>query len=260
MAILGGVIKDAVSQAGLFNGVVYLAGTLTNETCDSNGVWLWGAHTNVIVFVGQSLTFTAYGHDSITKEIPPADGNGYIWMPVSLNRTPPPPNSCFTGDVKIVMEDGSEKDIADLRPGDFVLGRHGKINQVIGIENPTLGSRSLFGFNGNEPFVTAEHPFLTDKGWQSIDPLATSLENSSIPVTALQANDQLVKFQVIQVSKRQLAGHPEEGHINVTLYKENLSSIKAYKKDPDTPLYNLLLNGNNTYFANRYLVHNKGDH
>ena len=42
------------------------------------------------------------------------------------------------------------------------------------------------------------------------------------------------------------------------LVEEPVSSIEGVAADPDTVVYNLLLDGNNTYFANDYLVHNKG--
>jgi hypothetical protein len=46
------------------------------------------------------------------------------------------------------------------------------------------------------------------------------------------------------------------------LVKENgkfelIWSITSKKADPRTPLYNFKLDGNNTYYANGYLVHNK---
>jgi hypothetical protein len=37
-----------------------------------------------------------------------------------------------------------------------------------------------------------------------------------------------------------------------------LQSIKEKVADPGTQLYNFILEGNNTYYANGYLVHNKG--
>ena len=36
-----------------------------------------------------------------------------------------------------------------------------------------------------------------------------------------------------------------------------IRSILGVTASPDTVVYNLLLNGNHTYFANGYLVHNK---
>ncbi|HCY20842.1 TPA: hypothetical protein DIC40_03155 [Patescibacteria group bacterium] len=46
------------------------------------------------------------------------------------------------------------------------------------------------------------------------------------------------------------------------LIKENneieyIWSIQSTTADPEIPLYNFKLDGNNTYYANGYLVHNK---
>lgn len=260
MAILGGVIKDAISQVGLFNGMACITGTLTCESCDANGVWVWGTHTTVVVFVGQSLSFSAYGHDPVTMTIPNPDANGYIWMVVSLNRSAATPSSCFTADTKVLMEDGSEREIAAVKIGDYVLGQNGKPNQVLAIETPLLGYRSLFAFNGSTPFVTAEHPFLSNVGWTSIDPAATAMENNLLKTIPLRTGSRLIRYSSVKVPALQYAGIYAAENASMILYEEELLSITEHIGDPATPLYNLILDGNNTYFANKYLVHNKGDH
>ena len=61
-----------------------------------------------------------------------------------------------------------------------------------GVERVTLGARRLYGFDGGPLFVTAEHPFMTDTGWKSINPSATAAENDSLKVGALAPGDALV--------------------------------------------------------------------
>ena len=58
--------------------------------------------------------------------------------------------------------------------GELVLGRTGAVSRVVDIERPQLGGRRLYAFNGGAPFVTAEHPFLSERGWCAIDPAADS--------------------------------------------------------------------------------------
>jgi len=144
--------------------------------------------------------------------------------------------SCFVGDTLVALADGSHKRIDSVSVGDRVLGEDGAVNTVVGIETPPLGDRALYSINGGEAFVTAEHPFMTTEGWKSIDPDTTALE-SAVPVTQLEVGDTLVR---------------EDGAPEV------VRSITESTAHPSSEtLYNLLLDGNHTYFADGYLVHNK---
>jgi hypothetical protein len=68
-------------------------------------------------------------------------------------------------------------------------------NIVTEIERVTLGSRKLYGFGDGPLFVTAEHPFMTDSDWKSIDPSATEKENGALHVAKLMPGDALVTMQ-----------------------------------------------------------------
>lgn len=145
--------------------------------------------------------------------------------------------SCFTGDTLVCMASGPDKQIADVLEGDIVLGMGGEENTVTGIEIPIVGERDIFSFNDGKPFVTIEHPFMTSEGWKSLSPLKTKQETNDVETKLLMVGDYL------------------EG-LGSPLVK--LEAIEKHQFDPETPVYNLLLAGNHTYFANGYLVHNKG--
>ncbi len=187
--------------------------------------------------------------------------------------------SCFTPETRVVMADGSLKAIADIRVGEIVLGQDGAHNVVSGVERVTLGSRMLYGFDGGPLFVTAEHPFMTDAGWKSIDPAATAAENGNLTVGTLEPGDALV---TIGRSDWRLAalGDPR-GTAEGALGLQTLTFVSAVTAGPETPLFNLLLDGNHTYWVvqsadapllqtisattntpaigeKAYLVHNKG--
>ena len=142
---------------------------------------------------------------------------------------------CFVADTLVLMEDGSHKRIADIEIDDIVIGCTGH-NKVIGIEIPKLGDRELYTLNGNHPaWFTAEHPFyVLDKGWASIDPDQT-FEDHKFKVGSLTIGDIVEKYTG----------------------SEEITSITVFNNDPELPVYNLLLDGDHTYFANDYLVHNK---
>lgn len=142
--------------------------------------------------------------------------------------------SCFTGDTRVTMADGSRKRIDALVVGDRVRGQS-RINRVVGMETPALGARALYSINGSDAFVTHEHPFMTTEGWKSIDPAATARENAAMAVGVLQVGDVLVR---------------EQGYTRIR-------SLAPATGDAGITVFNPLLDGDHTYYADGYLVHNK---
>jgi hypothetical protein len=151
------------------------------------------------------------------------------------------------------MADGTSRPIELIGFGDLVLGENGSVSRVIGVERPLLGNRKLYSLNGSEPFVTAEHPFMTGEGWKSIDPAATAAERSDLRVAKLQTGDSLVELAEMLVPA--LIGGNEP--VEIRTRSVALRSLEPATADPSTQLYNLLLDGDHTYFANDFLVHNK---
>jgi len=162
--------------------------------------------------------------------------------------------SCFTGGTRIAMADGEEKPIELIREGDLVLGKSGHPNRVIAVERPILGDRKLYALNGGSPFVTAEHPIMTATGWKSIDPSATEAENPLLIVKRLMVNDALLCLKGCAVSVGPTVGKETA---KPQLESISLVSMGSQHADPGTTVYNLLLEGDHTYFANGFLVHNK---
>lgn len=142
--------------------------------------------------------------------------------------------SCFIADTMVTLANGTQKAIQDVQIGDVLKGDVTN-NTVLAFHQPLLGNDKLYSFNGGEYFVTAEHPFLTTKGWKSIDPSKTKKENIGITVTPLHIGDTLVT---------------DKGLVKLT----TIDSKNAAKT---TQLYNFILDGDHTYYADGYLVHNK---
>lgn len=171
--------------------------------------------------------------------------------------------SCFTATTPVLMADGTSRPIAAVRIGDEVLGEDGAVNRVVAIETPALGSRKLYAFNGGPAFVTPEHPFMTRAGWKSMAPDATFAENNSFAVGALKAGDELVKLQAVTPRARPMsvawsgAMQASSAEVLVETQFSRLESTVPQDGDPFMTVYNLRLDGNHTYFANGYLVHNK---
>jgi hypothetical protein len=231
------------------------------QPTDANGEWIFEELDDTII--GEIVQISKLGYISKNYEIDQKQAGTVqtVCLNASPHGTVDPnqptgrgPSCCFTGDTRITLADGSERSIALIREGDLVLGRSGQPNRVIGIERPLLGSRKLYALNDGVPFVTAEHPFLTESGWKSIDPDATAAENANLVVGRLTVQDVLIKLQRCKVPVASSGPAPS---LEVILESISLVHLKARHADPATPLYNLLLDGDHAYFADGLIVHNK---
>ena len=147
--------------------------------------------------------------------------------------------SCFVAGTAVKLASGLSACIEDIKMGDILLGEDNSHNKVLEFDHPMLDGRKLYSINGSAHFVTEEHPFKTTSGWKSISHQATTIEDPHIArelkVTSLEPGDILMC---------------DGGEVLVL----ELSEID---NAPDQRVYNFKLSGNNTYYANGYLVHNK---
>jgi hypothetical protein len=163
---------------------------------------------------------------------------------------------CFVAGTRISMADGTSKPIELVEVGDRVLGRDGRVNRVLDLARPFLGNRPLFALNGNSPFVTAGHPFLTTAGWKAVDPAAAAKDVPGLPVGRLAVGDRLLAL--VPAAVPVLVGGPNiEDGAEVRPALVRLERLDGRTTDPATPLFNLRVDGDHTYFANDLLVHNK---
>ena len=127
------------------------------------------------------------------------------------------------------------KNIEDVKVGDIVVGENGN-NTVKELYITTVGERLLYSLNGGAYFVTQEHPFMTKDGWKAINPKKSYWEmpDVGIDITPLKVGDILIL---------------ENEEIE-------LKTIDWEVSPDDQVVYNLMLDGDNTYYADGYLVHN----
>ena len=186
--------------------------------------------------------------------ITPVQPSVPIPTPKPVPTLPPAPAiefSCFTGDTMIIMADYTEKKISEIKIGDKVLsgkckdcgGYHS--NTVNGIETPKLGNRKVYGFNGKKPFVSEEHPIKTASGWAAVNV-------NLLKEWEWHTYDEIVKEELKDIKDLSV------GDELVTIRgNELLKQYQMVELPAETQLYNLLLDGDNTYFANDIMVHNK---
>jgi intein/homing endonuclease len=154
------------------------------------------------------------------------------------------------------MSDGSERPIEQIRIGDLLLGPDGEVNRVVELRRPRLRDRKLYALNGSGHFVTAGHPFMTSDGWKSLDPEATMRENPGLPVGKLAVGDLLVAVHRVPVLAA-AGGVGVAEPVVPELISIPVTQIEGRGADPETPLYNLHVEGRHVYFADGFLVHNK---
>ena len=155
-------------------------------------------------------------------------------------------NSCFMPWTPIIMADGiTRKPISEIVVGDQVLSRDGNANTVKEIETPMLGKRLVYGWGGKDPFVSEEHPMMTTEGWGAFNP--TTLFEGEFHTFTEVVKEELKDVVEIKTGT-ELVTH---------MGNEVISDLVPESMPEDTIIYNLLLDGDNTYYANNVLVHNK---
>jgi hypothetical protein len=135
---------------------------------------------------------------------------------------PPDPPTCFAAETSIAMADGSQRPIASLRRGDWVLSLDVETQTLQRAQisaTMTADVDSYYILNGYLQ-VTAEHPFFSQGRW--------------VPVAELRIGDSL----------ETLTGTP--------LRLES----KALVKRP-LSVFNITVMGEHNYYAGGVLVHNK---
>jgi len=166
--------------------------------------------------------------------------------------------SCFTGTTLILMADGTKVPIQELKEGDLVMGAAGTANRVQQIEHVPLAGRTLYGLNGLTPFVTAEHPFLSTDGWRSLSPAATAIENDALEVSRLMVGDQLLQLQALNVVPGDSDATARDLSQLLELRPVMLEEITSEALPLEITLFNLILDGDHSYIAADFVVHNKG--
>jgi hypothetical protein len=142
--------------------------------------------------------------------------------------------SCFLSGTKISMADGSEKNIEDVKVGDYVIGRDGKA-EVYELENPIGdGYYILILVDGTELRVTDEHPIYArngkEEGWSAIASEKTQFKTSDLnEMDEVRALNGWVSIKEIR-------------YVNEEVQTYNLKSVEG-----------------STFYAAGVLVHNKED-
>ena len=140
---------------------------------------------------------------------------------------------CFAPGTMVLLANGDKKTIEHLKVGDILWGSQKSRNTVVHLQIMRKQDRKIYAFNNGRYFVTGDHPFMSTNGWKALDPPIAQKQHPGLKVGLLQVNDRLITLKgSIQIKK---------------------ISFKTFK---DAVVYNPQLDGNHTYYADDFLVHN----
>jgi len=163
------------------------------------------------------------------------------------------PSECFVPEAKVLMADGSLRQIQNIAIGDKVMSWKGAVNTVVDTPTFTLGENKIHGFNGILPFITSMHPIMTDNGWASFNPEAykthwpedyalVAAENEAKIIHELKEDDPIAW----KIGTADVVYSP-------------MDDMTTRSEAADFKVYNLTLDGDKTFVVEDIVVHNKGD-
>lgn len=179
-----------------------------------SGILSWQSGSNTVQFVSATVlspgdrVLTSAGTGLLINDINVVyDTGSYYSFDVEESDTILlKPNSiivhnyeCFAAGTQILMEDGTTKNIEDVRTGDIVKSFNFNTNEI---ENKLVGNTlsvlsdhiALVKFeDGNVLKVTKDHPIWTNNGWSALD-VELTMEKYQIGVAQLNVGDIVKRF------------------------------------------------------------------
>jgi hypothetical protein len=163
--------------------------------------------------------------------------------------------TCFPSSTKILLCNGRWMSIEDIRPGDEVMSFYGNCNKVLDIYHTTLGDRFMMGFSDESLFFTPEESLWAkndkEEYWTVSNYnmfLAEENLNYFINGVSYARYGLKRKKPILQIHEMKYA------HLNGWI--EHIPRTYGRKKfDVSTVVYNLIPDGDSTYFVNGYITY-----
>lgn len=159
---------------------------------------------------------------------------------------------CFVAGTLVTLKGGCEKEIENIEAYDVIVAANGSLS-IHSDEKVFVdvdASYIVYGFElvdeeGNSlsirPFVTAGHLFMTDEGWEAIDPFMAMIENPHRAIGELKPGEWLHRMDASECS------------FKYKRYQIKAFTSKALK--PGEKVYGIYINdGPQSYHANGFLV------
>mgnify|MGYP000153055087 FL=1 len=210
----------------------------------------FGTQKTINVYAGNVIRFYGWiaqsgtGIDVSVTVLDGSDNSTVDTFDIDHFDQPQSPYGCFLENSMVMLEDLTSKRIADMQPGDMVIGDNGIVNQVIELRVRDQAERVMFNINDLQ--TTESHPIKTSEGWKAISPEAAMAIHPDMTITQLNVGDSLTRVNAQGVEYADEITSITAVIMNVQVYNLNVSGN-------DTPD----ITGNDTYVVDNVLVHNK---
>lgn len=139
---------------------------------------------------------------------------------------------CFPGHMRVLMADGTYKEISKINVGEQVIGGDGTPSEVLDVHQYSGEEKTIYTINDRLK-VTESHPIATDDGWKCFSIAGALSLHPDMEFGLLRVGDEL---------------ETRSGH----------SAVHKIEADISTEtVYNLDVSGDDTYYVEEIRVHNK---
>ncbi|MDK3254895.1 Rv2578c family radical SAM protein [Blastococcus capsensis] len=164
---------------------------------------------------------------------------------------------CVSGDTQVLMADGSQRPIADLRVGDHIVGteergryRYYVMTEVLDHWSTVKPAYQVDLADGTEIVASADHRFLTGRGWKHV----TGAMRGPDQRPHLTTNDSLLGFGRTVATLEVSADH-RRGHLTGMVRGDALRVLSVEALGLDLPMYDITT-GTGDFVANGVISHN----
>jgi DNA repair photolyase len=158
---------------------------------------------------------------------------------------------CLRGDTQVLMADGTQQAIAELRVGDRIIGtekrgtyRHYVETDVLAHWSTVKPAHRVTLADGTEIVASGDHRFLTDRGWKHVSAARPGGEQRAY----LTTDDELLGFGSSSIETRLLDGRPLKGDADLRVV--SIESLGL-----EMPMYDITT-GTGDFVANGVISHN----
>jgi hypothetical protein len=159
--------------------------------------------------------------------------------------------ACFPKNTQVPVVDGY-KNIQDIKVGDLVIGAYGERNTVIGLQKVLVSNNKMFKINGTH-ITSDHHPHLGfDRKFYVVeDPEKTSAYKRK---HLIYNGTKYVEKHLEGLSKERLHIFQIGQKLRSVTGSTELKTIEPIELPKGDWLYNLVVDGSHTYFADGYAV------
>ncbi|XP_070534764.1 uncharacterized protein [Ptychodera flava] len=145
-----------------------------------------------------------------------------------------PSSSCVSSDTKILMNDGSLREIKHIKPGDVVKTPSGP-RKVLIVSTPYRGDRFLYGFNDHRFSFTSGHPLANGERGTSYSP------SEYLSISPLQVIHNVPIIGYVGIGELKVGSKVLESN----MHQMQVKSVQKYApNDKDELLFDLVLEPN----------------